>query len=247
MMSASQPHAPNSPFPETCLRSSWDFSLYVRLFLIVLYPRAAACWLTLPSCPSMKPLLSSPVHSFFVCVTRRRGSPRPRPSALPSRFCHPDTAVALVLFPGHPSPSSRRRDQEQGHAHPSWLCPVCEAMCDDCVANLVASCRVKTVLNDLLSVRARTGARYPLLRTPKDVPAKPCPESTHLTRGSPEGTPGCQSGDSDQGARQFHLACVGSPLCRLHPSWHPPSASHLHPPRDGLGPLRERSRLQVLP
>ena len=53
--------------------------------------------------------LSSPVHSFFVCVTRRRGWPRPRPSALPSRFCHLEhrsrsANVSLRTPPPAPSP-----------------------------------------------------------------------------------------------------------------------------------------------
>jgi hypothetical protein len=207
----------------------------------------------------MKPLLSSPVHSFFVCVTRRRGLPRPRPSTLPSRFCHPShrsraatvslNASSLILrYPQatgfspaaprgrrnlsleafrHPSPCAGRRNQEQGRAHPSWLCPVWRPWCD-CVANLVASCRVENALNDLLSVLAHLGAQHPLLRTPKDVPVKPCPESTHLTLGSPPGTPGCKAATQTRAARSFTMTFLrsfaSSPTPRLAPAAGPSSS-----------------------
>ena len=115
------------------------------------------------------------------------------------------------------------------------------------LAHLVASSCVEAVLNDLLSVLARTGTRYPLLRTPKDVPAKRCPESTHLTLGSPEGTPGAKAVTQTRALCWSTSACGGLTLGWLHPQRHAPAARHFDPPRDRLGPLRERARLQVLP
>jgi hypothetical protein len=115
------------------------------------------------------------------------------------------------------------------------------------MANLVASYCVEAALNDLLSVLARTGTRYPFLRTPKDVPAKRCPESTHLTLGSPYGTPGSKAVTQTRVTCRSPSACGGLTLCDLHTKLYAPSARPLDPPRDGLCPLRERSSLQVLP
>jgi hypothetical protein len=145
-----------------------------------------------------------------------------------------------------PPPPTHRRE----NARTTATLPCCALRAGPlwhCMTPLVASSCVEAVLNDLLSVLARTGARYPLLCTPKDVPAKPCPASTHLTLGSPEGTPGATAVTQTRATCRSTSACGGLPLCGLHLQRYAPSARHLSPPRDRLGPLRECSRLQGLP
>jgi hypothetical protein len=98
------------------------------------------------------------------------------------------------------------------------------------MANLVASSCGEAVLNDLLSVRARTGTRYPLLRTPKDVPATRWPESTPLTRGSPKGTPGAKAVTQTRATCRSTSACGGLTLCGLHAKLDALAARPLYPP-----------------
>ena len=99
------------------------------------------------------------------------------------------------------------------------------------MATLGASCAVENALNDLLSVLAHIGTQHPLLRTSKDVPAPPCPESTHLTLGSPLGTPGGTAATYSSTApcsRSFasllthRLAPVAGPSSSPATRWSPP-------------------------
>ena len=192
--------------------------------------------------------LSSPVHSFFVCVVFGDEDGLDHGPALSqAASATSSTAVALPMFPCAPLLLLRRQDQEQGHSHPSLLCPVCKAVVR-LRCNPGGFVRRENALNDLLSVLAHIGTQHPLLRTSKDVPAPLCPESTHLTLGSPLWNTRRQSGDSDQGAHTIPLRPARdlSPL-HLSTGWHPSPAHHLTRHEMVSAPSGMRSGLQIMP